>query len=241
MILISIIFTLVFTIQVADGSINILEYSERYIREKLTEEQLEMIKGLMIAFVIIGFITYTFLSLYFTYVLFSFVKHVGLGNMELVLGIPTGYVQRSNINNNYIPPQISNNAYRNQNTYIPISTQLSQPSQQNQSTGSNPLVQSVGEPLQIGSIPLIQSVGEPMQTIPLIQPVGEPNLNYPNFSIKDYRNISNFVLTDPDDIAYAQLNQNAVVNDFTLPSGLKISSAHEGKNWIVRENEIMLI
>jgi hypothetical protein len=49
------------------------------------------------------------------------------------------------------------------------------------------------------------------------------------------------VLTNPNDMAFSRENQNATVNNATLPSGLAVPSGGYGKNWKVVENSIILI
>jgi fumarate reductase subunit C len=58
--------------------------------------------------------------------------------------------------------------------------------------------------------------------------------SYPSFEDK-------IVLNHPGDIAFCQTAQNAIINGIVLPSGLKVPSGKDGKNWRVIGNEITLI
>jgi hypothetical protein len=48
-------------------------------------------------------------------------------------------------------------------------------------------------------------------------------------------------LTNSLDITFAQSAQNAVISEVTLPSGVKVPAARDGKNWRIVGNEILLI
>jgi hypothetical protein len=47
-------------------------------------------------------------------------------------------------------------------------------------------------------------------------------------------------LNDPLDIAFAQSAQGAIVSGISLPSGIKVPDARDGKTWKIIENEIIL-
>jgi hypothetical protein len=49
------------------------------------------------------------------------------------------------------------------------------------------------------------------------------------------------VLCDPSDLSFAQFSQNTIVDDSTLPSGLKVPSGREGRVWRIIGSEILLI
>jgi hypothetical protein len=265
--------SLLFTILICSGIINVFDNSIWDINSRADRDAMNRVRGAAMIPFVTSFLISSFLYLYFIYILYSFVKNVGLGNLELVQGFQMGYVQQSNTNN-YMPPNqnYNNNASPNQNnTYVPVSTQLSQPIQnqnyptnstpmmqqggqphQNYPTGSTPMMQQGGQPYQnypTGSAPLLQPVGPPQQqyptgSVPILQPIGEPQKNYQYYqpqNINDYNNMSRIVLNDPNDIAFTQISQNAIVTEATLPSGFNVPAAPYGKNWIIRQNEIILI
>jgi hypothetical protein len=87
----------------------------------------------------------------------------------------------------------------------------------------------------------------PPQTVTVAHTVQPAYLNvnsYPQGEQVVYptlNSISSIPLTHPGDVAFAQVNQNAIVSDATLPSGLKVPGCAEGKVWRIIGNEVILI
>ena len=145
--------------------------------------------------------------------------------MALIEGQNNVYVNQVNIptNNGYIPPQQVNNDYLRGN--------------------------------QVNPQPIINNFNPPMTNTPNnnmnVQGYNSLNPNLNNqippqnqeYNINNYNvNLPNFyTLYDPNDLSFAQISQNAIVNDATLPSGFKVPSSRDGKNWRISGNTVILI
>jgi hypothetical protein len=104
--------------------------------------------------------------------------------------------------------------------------------------------------LGLGNVEIINGVVAP-NAIPLNVNL---NTNYRNISvltvgpvanapadINSYPSFDKITLASPVDLSFAQSAQNAVISDVVLPSGVKVPSARDGKQWRIVGNEVLLL
>ena len=187
----------------------------------------------------------TALTLYFNYIIFSYTKQIGLGNIALIEGQFVTNINQVNIqpNNGYIPPQNSNDALRpNQVYYQPGMNNTNPPMMNN----TNPPMMNNTNPSMMTNTnpPMINTPYNNMNNQTSFQPIQNYQVPSQEYNINSFttNNLPNyFTLNDPNDLAFAQISQNALVSDSILPSGFKVPSSRDGKNWRIAGNMIVLI
>jgi hypothetical protein len=172
------------------------------------------VNGVGILSAIIFYVLGFVINLYFCYVIFSMTKELGMGNLDVRVE-PT---QCNTTTPNTIPYSYNPPTYAQPKVLQtdPCTYEASPPSNINNNAV---LDYQCSMRTEVGSRRRSNAIA---------------NVSYPAFEDK-------ILLFDPNDIAFAKMSQNTIVNDSTLPSGLKVPPGKEGRVWRIIGTEVILI
>jgi hypothetical protein len=162
------------------------------------------------------------LNVYIGLMLYSYTKSLGLSR-DPTGAVPVAYVPAAGV---YVPPVVQ----VHQVHQVPVTTpRVMVHETVVQQYGTNPQYNIN----QVPTNPYNQNVS--------FNPTGVTYQNNFNQNTYDNYQMEKLILTHQDDINFASRNQNAIVSDMTLPSGIRVPSPMEGRVWRIVGSEVLLL